>query len=317
MSVGAKKGKVLAPGVVIIFVLACNILSSQPRDRPGGAVMRTPLPTLTPTLVGRGTPLPQLTQTPGADVVPVASAAVSAGNITPAGQPISLPAPIGADSQPAAGNGPDVATPGNLASPEPAPAVPAAVSGWTFTNIHARPDPYGQGMLVHGDIINNTNSTQELAKITGTFFDDGRQVVADADDMVDYWPFDIIPVGGQLPFELTLFDIHQAADFDLLVESQPSNQAPHQNFNMANIEQWCEDSVCCLAGQLENRGDYLNEYVIILAVLFNDQNQMLAFGDYLEPEPAAGLTEGPLEFEICMDVVDQHVARYELRAWGQ
>jgi hypothetical protein len=319
MVVGLKIRKMFVLGVVIVFTLACNILGSDPQNMAGRTGAQTPLPTLTPTTT-TANPNISSQETPSADSIgaPVANAdPPGAGtNSIPADPAATLPAPVTPDSEQTNTDIPGTDGAGGTYTPEPTLA-PVGVPGWTFANVHSYPDPYGDGILVYGDIVNGTGSVQELVVVTGTFFDAQGQQIAGPDDMVDYWPFDIVPVNGQLPFELTVLDIQQAADFDLIVDSRPSDQTPHLNFDTAIIEQWSEDGLYCLIGELENRGNSLNEYAVILAVLFDDQNQMLGFGEYYEPEPAEGLADFPLEFDICVDVGDQNVARYELRAWGQ
>ena len=313
MIVRVEKSKVFVLGVVFVLTLACNIVGSDPQTMAGRRVTRTPLPTLTPTVAATSAILPQETNTMDAVVMPMEDvAATSETDPIPVVATATLPSPVAANPEQTNVDAPA----DNPPNPEPTSAQ-AGVSGWSFANVRAYSDPYGDGLLVYGDMVNGTGSVQELVAVTGTFFDAQGQVAASADNIVDYWPFDIVPVGGQLPFELTVLDIQQAADFDLIVDSQPSDQAPHQNFNVSNVESWSDEGVYCLVGELENRGDFLNEYVVIVAVLFDNQNQMLGFGEYYEPEPEEGLTEFPLEFDICIDVGDQNVARYELRAWGQ
>ena len=57
--------------------------------------------------------------------------------------------------------------------------------------------------------------------------------------------------------------------------------------------------------------------LVIMAVLYDAESHVMGFSEYYEPEPVEGLTEFPLEFDICIDVGDQNIARYEFRAWGQ
>jgi hypothetical protein len=321
MSIIPGTRKMFALGVVLGLTLACNILSSSFQNTTGRAGTRTPLPTLTPTIAANSGVLPQET-----NALETAIVVIEAVTVAPAAEtdPIPVPptetlsplvAPASALEEPS-DDIPVAATPDIPASPEPTSA-PAGVSGWTFANVQTYANPYGDGMLIYGDIVNGTGSVQEIAAVTGTFFDTQGEVVSGAENVIDYWPFDVVPVEGRLPFELTVLGSQQIADFELVVDSRPSDQVPHQNFNVANIEQLQEDGVYCLLGELENRGDFLNEYVLILAVLFDGQDQMLNFGEYYEPEPVEGLTEFPLEFDICVDVGDKTIDRYEWRAWGE
>jgi hypothetical protein len=178
--------------------------------------------------------------------------------------------------------------------------------------VQAYPDPYGGGLLLYGELINDTGATQELSMVTGTFYNDQNQVIADANNIIDYWPIDVIPPGGRLPFELTVLDIQNAANYDLTLEAQPSSLTLHQDFEVSGLNQWIEVESYCLAGQLINRGQALQEYVIVVAVLYDGQDRVLKFGEYFGP----ALADQPLDFEICIDSVNHPVARHLVWAWG-
>ena len=90
---------------------------------------------------------------------------------------------------------------------------------------------------MYGEMVNNTGSSQELTLVSGAFYDAQGQLIAGEESIIDYWPVDIIPPGGRLPFELTVLEIENAANFDLSVQSQPSGQTPHQNFEFSDLDQ--------------------------------------------------------------------------------
>ncbi len=197
-----------------------------------------------------------------------------------------------------------------------APAVESP--GWSLAGVQVYTDKYEGGLLLYSDLINNTESPQTLALITGTFYDDQGQVIAGEDSIYDYWPpVDTVPPGGRVPFELTVDDIQGAAKSSLRVEAESSSESPRQDFEFSDLNQWNEEDIYCVEGMLQNPGGELQDYLVIAAVLYDDQDRIVNFGDYYEPYPIDVVGGQPLDFEICVAPPNQGVARYELRAWGQ
>jgi len=256
--------------------------SLQPTDAPGAATPTSPVGTLT-----TGSTL-----TPGP----------AAPTHTPIPNPMDSPIPT---FQP---------------SPtSPPPTVPPAIEppGWSLASVRLSTDQE-EGLVLYGDLINNTGSPQALALITGTFYNDQGQVVAGEDSVHDYWPaVDAIPSGGRLPFELTVDGIQGDARFTLRVEAELSSESPRQDFEFADLKQWNEEGVYCVGGTLRNPGGELQVYLVVVVVLYDNQDRVVNFGDYNEPYPIDVVGGQLSNFEICVDPHGQGVARYELRAWGQ
>ena len=61
----------------------------------------------------------------------------------------------------------------------------------------------------------------------------------------------------------------------------------------------------------------MEEYILILAILYDSQDRMVRFGDYYESKPDYLVGDQTLDFEICVEPPDHEVSRYELQAWGQ
>lgn len=68
---------------------------------------------------------------------------------------------------------------------------------------------------------------------------------------------------------------------------------------------------------MRNPGGGLQDYLVIVAVLYDSQDKVVNFGDYYEPYPEDVVGDQTLTFETCTDSPDQDVARYELWTWGQ
>jgi hypothetical protein len=178
-------------------------------------------------------------------------------------------------------------------------------------------DQVEDGLLLFGELTNNTGTTQELWLVSGLFYDAQGQLIADDDSVYDYWPIDVVPPDGRVPFVLEIDGISSAADFKLRVDADPGSETPRQDFEFLDLNQWTEDDSYCLAGRLRNPGGQLQDYLVIVATLYDGQGNVVNFyDDYgLDLEDLVGdQTQG---FEICVDPPNQDTARYELRAWGQ
>ncbi len=336
--------------VLALITLACGSAETGARPASKRVTILKHLPTLTPTVSSNPAPA-AVASAPAGDVSPLAPSPANAVAIPAASgaaplhlptltpTPVSIsgenseaPAASAASPPPAAADSPppaaaDSPPPTATDSPPPAAAsdpidnptaapIPEA-SNWSFANTQLYPDPYGGGLLLYGEMVNNANSSQELTLVSGVFYDAQGQLIADQENIIDYWPIDIVPPGGRMPFELTVLEVENAANFDLSVQSQPSEQSPHQNFEFSDLDQLSEEGIYCLTGQLRNLGGPLQKYVVIMAVLYDEQDRMLGFGEYYEPDPKNGLSDQSLEFELCAELINQNVARHELRAWGE
>ncbi len=168
--------------------------------------------------------------------------------------------------------------------------------------------------MLYGNIVNNTGSAQELFSIAGTFFDAQGQIIAGPDSTHAYWPGYVVPPGGSVPFELFVNGIANIANFSLSAEAEPSSENPRQDFEFAEVDQQGnEQGAYCLKGELRMRGDEPEDYLIIAAVLYDGQGNVVNFGDYGEFDLDG---DDEIDFEICINPPNQEVARYELRAWG-
>ena len=212
-------------------------------------------------------------------------------------------------------------TPTPLPTETPAPLPTATETplpqGWVFYGVQSYADQYSDGLLLYGDVFNNTGVAQELLAIEGDFFDGQGVIIANSDSSYAYWPGYVVPAGGSMPFEMVVEGIQSVADFSLRVESEPSDDIPRQDFEFSGVNQLFEDNLYCLQGALRNPGDKFNDYLLIAATLYDGQDNVISFSDYQEFGLAEVRGDQTSTFEICADLVNQDVTRYELQAWGR
>jgi uncharacterized protein YraI len=213
---------------------------------------------------------------------------------------------------------PTIAPTTMISQPTPTPASTATpdTSGWAFAGIRFHPDQAEDSLVLYGTIINNSGTAQEVAFVTGSFFDTQGQLIADEADTYDRWFVGIVPTGSQMPFELTVTGIRESAQMNLRVEAEPSDEPPRQDFEFLAVSSSSEWGDYCLSGELRNPGDVLEDYLVIVAVLYDHDDKVINFSDYEELALEDIVADQTLEFQICVDPLDQAVARYELQAWG-
>ena len=207
-----------------------------------------------------------------------------------------------------------VPTPAGSYAPPPT-ATRAAPARWSFVGTRLVQD--GRSAIVYGDMVNNTGSSQKIIYLTGLFYDNRGQVIAGLANTSDYRQLQVVPSGGRVPFELTVYTVHSIADFSLSAASQPSSESPRQDFEFLDVAPSNEAGDYCVGGRLRNPGGQLLDYLVIVAVLYNDDDNVINFASYEAPSPEEVVGDQTSGFQVCVETLDQNVARYEVRAWGK
>lgn len=334
--------------ILALISLACSLGGlSEEMSRKVIHIKKT-LPTLTPTgvagppqdeavaeepglLAAEGSALPQEPIVETTPLMPsVTSIAVAQGDTQPVTPPVSTVAtltPTLLSSTPLAPSPTETVEPPSptlppAPSPTSEPVTPPnqdptpSPGGWSFIGIQAAYDQEEEGVIMHGDIINNTGTPQVISYLTGTLFDDQAQITARVDDAAIYWPVAIVPPGGQVPFELITYDIQNIADFNLSVISEPSSDTPRQDFEFSELNPSTKAEYYCVRGKLWNQGSVLLDHLLILAVLYDDQDNIINFGTFEDYSPENVLGDKALPFEVCTNSYNHQVVRHELRAVG-
>ena len=101
----------------------------------------------------------------------------------------------------------------------------------------------------------------------------------------------------------------------LRVEAKVVNNKMIQGFEFANVNSSQEEALFCLDGQLVNSTGSVQENLIIIAVVFDEQDRVAGFADYTAKANEADIQ--PLPFNMCTELSQPNITRHELRAWGE
>jgi len=265
-------------------------------------------------------PIPEAAVPPTPVVSTAAPASISAPQ--PGPQPLqaaepALPLPTATDTEtPSPTDTPTVAAT-ETPLPTDTPTITPTPAAWAFNEVRTLPSPDDGGLLLLGNVVNNTGAAQEVQAISGAFYDDQGQMIASTDRTYSYYPIYVLPSGGRAPFRMTIEGINSAANFELDVQAEPSEEIPRQDFDISDVKQWNEDDYYCLSGTLRYSGSAIQEYLIIAANLYDAQDKLVNFGDYEEFGLIAASADAASHFEICIEPPNQDVVRYEIQAWGR
>ncbi len=154
--------------------------------------------------------------------------------------------------------------------------------------------------------------------VSGLLYDQRGQVIVEGLETLSYVPVDIIPVGAHVPFELVVESDEPIYRLDLYAMSEPSGDPPRQDFQISNVSQWTGPvDMYCLNGEIQNLGASLEDYLTIVALVYNDRNQLASFGEYSAALPELVIGEKTSSFELCIDPLDQLIVNHELKALGR
>jgi hypothetical protein len=204
-------------------------------------------------------------------------------------------------------------TPGATSTPV------ATLTPWTFSGVRTYYDDSEDVFRVLGDLTNNSSATQEITRISGTFYDDSGRVIAADDDVTDHWPQDLVPPGGRVPFDLRVDRIQNSASFQLFVEAAdvPTDVRQDADFVLSGLQQTGWADGYCVQGVLQNPGRRLQTALVIAVVLYDAQRQVVNYGALTQRPPANILGSSTLSFKICVAPPNQNVVDYAIHVWGR
>ena len=111
-------------------------------------------------------------------------------------------------------------------------------------------------------------------------------------------------------------NVQGVADFNFEVQSEPGGDILREDFKFVDIHPSSEGEEYCLNGRLKNPGGQLQAYLMVTAMLYDGQDQVINYNYAFKPAPKQVVGDETLEVALCAKSHQQEVARYQLRAWG-
>jgi len=167
-----------------------------------------------------------------------------------------------------------------------------------------------------GEVVNNSGVEQQIITVTGDFFDSQGQLVADETAALDFLPQIFVPVGGRVPFEILVDGLQSAARWDLRVEAMESLN-PIRQFPPEEVSDRIDSGRYCVRGLVRNPGERLQESLIVVAVLYDADGNVVNYGEATPSSPFSIFGARVFNFDICVSPPNDGVVRYEARALGR
>lgn len=203
-------------------------------------------------------------------------------------------------------------------TPTPPGSTPVAVApaeGWSFEGVRIQPDRGLGGLTVYGEAINHSGVPQRILGLQAALYDSqGQSLTLEVTD--DYWPIETVSPEGRMPFELTLLGPSEADRLELQIETEPGDQLPRTDFELTGVEGIQTETEFCVTGHARNLGQPLDSYLMVVAVLYDNDGRVINWGIGYQPAPVDPVGNESLSVSACADRFNHTVARYELRAWG-
>jgi hypothetical protein len=170
--------------------------------------------------------------------------------------------------------------------------------------------------MIYGEAINDSGKPQRILGLQGNYYDaQGGKIIPE--DTSDYWPIETVPNGWLMPFELTLTGPTAVERVELQVITEDSDESLRTDFELSELQGVPSDDEYCVTARIRNLGQALDAYLMVVAVLYDSEDQVINWGIGYQPAPDNLVGAETVIASACAEHFNQVVARHELRAWGE
>lgn len=202
-------------------------------------------------------------------------------------------------------------TPMPTATPTPAPtATPTPVAGGFSVSKTSDYISITGSLWVVGEVKNNNAFNAEFVKIEATFFDAADRVVASE---YSYSCLDIIPPGGDSPFDILLWDPPaNIARYTLQAYDEPAREPPPSGLDISGVSTRLSGAgYYHVTGLITNNSSDTYEFVGVCGALYDSAGRVFRTGHtYIGPDTLAPGQSASFDFSESVDSTP--VASYRL-----
>jgi hypothetical protein len=157
-----------------------------------------------------------------------------------------------------------------------------------------------------GDVRNNTGEVKEVV-VGAVLYDQSGQAL---DQVSGLTATEVIPPHQTSPFEVLAQPPQGFAEFEVIIEGYASQRNPRLDLEFEDVTEEFGQAYR-LRGKVVNPGGSLEEYVQVVATLYDSKDRVIALGmDLIQPEKLRPGDE--TAFDIRIDAYIGDFARYEL-----
>jgi len=211
---------------------------------------------------------------------------------------------------------------GAVGAPPPSPtptatpvATPTPVAGGFSVSKTSDYISITGSLWVVGEVKNNNAFNAEFVKIEGTFFDAADRVVASE---YSYSCLDIIPPGGDSPFDILLWDPPaNIARYTLRAYDRPADELPPSGLDISGVSTRLSPSgYYHVTGLITNNSSDTYEFVRICGALYDSAGNVIRTDyTYIGPDTLAPGESASFDWSESVDSTP--VASYRLWADGE
>lgn len=296
-------------------------IAAQTPSVPAAAETATPAQNVSP--LTPSTPATASTENPAgttmAQITATAEPTSAGGNLATATR-TSLPptANSGGTLSPSAtqtNNNTSTAT--ATSTPTPTPTVTPIGVGIIVKNMRWYFDAELNLTRVVGEVTNNTDTQQLIETLEGVFYS-APGVTVNPNDIIEFSPQEVIPVGGTVPFYFELDAVTSLDNYTVTVQTDFSPFVTRTDLILQDQSERIDaDGLRCFEGKVRNAGERLQNEIVITASLYDDQNNFVNFNYEAFDSGVAFTVLGDRTRSYSVCVRPPHNGRVDVRVYGR
>lgn len=203
------------------------------------------------------------------------------------------------------------------ATATPTPTTTPIGAGITIKNMRWYFDVELNLVRVVGEVTNSTDTQQLIETLEGVFYS-APGVTVNPNDIIEFSPQEVIPVGGTVPFYFELDAVTSLDSYTVTVQTDFSPFVTRTDLILQDQSERIDtDGLRCFEGKVRNAGERLQNEIVITASLYDDQNNFVNFNYEVFDSGVAFTVLGARTRSYSVCVRPPHTGRVDVRVYGR